>query len=242
MRKIIKLILLLVVIINLFIIGKYYKDLKTNSKIAKNNSQLKIVDEKKQIKTGTKKVNRFKDFIKKNKDFKCFIKIPNTDIDYPVVQSKDNKFYLQRDYLKNKNIAGSIFLDFRNNISNDLSKSGHNVIFYGHNMKNETMFGELDNFRKKDFFKKNKFIIVDDGLNKFKYKIFSIYLTKPSFNYLKTNFNSRKEYSLFLNTIKNKSLFNTNIKLNSKDTIITLSTCAYDFDDARLVIHAKLVK
>ena len=93
-------------------------------------------------------LSKYNKLIADNEDYRCWLKMDNTKIDYPVVQSNDNSYYLDRDFNKNHLAAGSIFMDFRNNFDSDKS-----VVIYGHNMRNGTMFGELDNFKKESFFK-----------------------------------------------------------------------------------------
>lgn len=173
-----------------------------------------------------------------NNDYRGWIDISNTNIHYPIVQAKDNDFYLYKDINKNYLESGSIFLDFRNNNFND-----SNTVIYGHSMRNKTMFGQLKMFKDKDFFNTNKFITITTPTGDIlKYKIFSAYITDANNFYNKTSFNSDEEFDNFLNKIKNKSLFNTDVKPNCIDKILTLSTCSYEFENARMVIHAKRFK
>ena len=74
-----------------------------------------------------------------------------------------------------------------------------------------------------------------------KYKVFSVYITDINDNYTKTSFEDKDEYKEFLERIKNKSIYKSDISVNENDKIITLSTCSYEFDDARLVVTGKLI-
>lgn len=170
-----------------------------------------------------------------NPDFKLWIKVDKTNIDYPVVQTTNNDYYLKYDFYNKPSDSGCIFMDHRDN------PKSQNIILYGHNMRNKTMFNNLLKFKDQDFFDKNNKIRVFKDNKEYIYEVFSVYTTDSKYDYLITNFNNPNEFKNYINNIKNKSLFKSNIKVNSNDKIITLSTCSYEFDDARTVVHAKLL-
>lgn len=170
-----------------------------------------------------------------NPDFKLWIKVDKTNIDYPVVQTTNNDHYLKYDFYNKPSDSGCIFMDYRNNVKSK------NIILYGHNMRNKTMFNNLLKFKDKDFFDENNKIRVFKDNKEYIYEVFSVYTTDSKYDYLITNFNNPNEFKNYINNKKNKSLFKSNIKVNSNDKIITLSTCSYEFDDARTVVHAKLL-
>jgi sortase B len=182
--------------------------------------------------------NKFVELTKKNEDIVGWLKIENTAIDYPVTQAEDNDFYLDKDVSKNANAAGSIFMDFRNNVV-DLDR---HIILYGHNMKDGSMFADLLHYESRWNFQNQSFIQFDTLFTDAKWEIFSVYTTDANVDYLQTEFQSDEEYRSFLETIKAKSLHSSNVILSQDDRILTLSTCSYAFNDARFVVHAKLVK
>ncbi|MDL0366052.1 sortase SrtB, partial [Clostridioides difficile] len=169
-------------------------------------------------------------------DFKFWLSVENTNINYPVVQSKDNSYYLDKDFYKKDSISGTLFMDYRNKSIDD-----KNIIIYGHNMKNKTMFNNLNKFKDADFFKKNNKIKITLNGKEFLYDVFSAYIVESDYDYLKTNFNNESDYQNYINDITSKSLYKSPIKVNSNDKIVTLSTCTYEFDDARMVIHGRLI-
>lgn len=182
-------------------------------------------------------VNSVVDLSDINSDYVAWIEIPNTNIDYPIVQSDNNSYYLNRDIYKNYLASGSIFMDYRNDNFSD-----KNTVIYGHYMRNNTMFGQLKKFKEKDFFNENNIIkIYKPSGEILEYKVFSAYTTSASDNYIQTYFNSDEDYKEFLNKIIDKSLFKSDESVNIDDNILTLSTCSYDFKDARMVVHAKLI-
>lgn len=174
----------------------------------------------------------------KYEDYRGWIKVDNTNIDYPIVQGKDNSFYLDKDINKNYVSSGSIFMNYLNHGFND-----ENTVLFGHHMRNKTMFAQLKKYKEKEFFYGNNNIEIEikDGKT-LKYKVFSVYVTDANDNYIKTNFDNKSEYKEFLDKIKNKSIYKSDINVDENDKIITLSTCSYEFNDARMVVHGKLLK
>ena len=174
----------------------------------------------------------------KYEDYRGWIKVDNTNIDYPIVQGKDNSFYLDKDINKNYVSSGSIFMNYLNNGFND-----ENTILFGHHMRNKTMFAQLEKYKEKEFFQNDNDIKIEVENDKvLTYKVFSVYVTDANDNYIKTNFDNKSEYKEFLDKIKNKSIYKSDINVDENDKIITLSTCSYEFNDARMVVHGKLLK
>ena len=174
----------------------------------------------------------------KYEDYRGWIKIDNTNINYPIVQGKDNSFYLDKDINKNYLSSGSIFMNYLNHGFND-----ENTVLFGHHMRNKTMFAQLKKYKEKEFFYGDNDIVIEVENDKvLKYKVFSAYVTDSKDNYIKTNFDDKAQYKEFLEDIKNKSQYKSDIDVNENDKIITLSTCSYEFNDARMVVHGKLLK
>ena len=173
-----------------------------------------------------------------NEDYRGWLNVENTNIDYPIVQGKDNSFYLDKDINKNYLSSGSIFMNYLNNGFND-----ENTILFGHHMRNKTMFAQLEKYKEKEFFQNDNDIKIEVENDKvLTYKVFSVYVTDANDNYIKTNFDNKSEYKEFLDKIKNKSIYKSDINVDENDKIITLSTCSYEFNDARMVVHGKLLK
>ena len=194
-----------------------------------------------------KKIKKEKDKVKYNIDFKAlkkensdtvgYIKVNNTNIDYIVVQGKDNSFYLTHNFNKNYNVAGWIFLDYRNNVYND----DKNMIIYGHNSKNGSMFGTLKNVLNRSWQenKNNHKIVFVTEKQEYEYEVFSTYNVEPEEYYITTNFKNDNEFSEFIKTIKSRSNYNYNTNVTNNDKILTLSSC---YGKQRVVLHAKLIK
>lgn len=174
-----------------------------------------------------------------NSDAVGYIEVPNTNISYPVVQAKNNDYYLTYNFKKEYNSAGWIFMDYRN----DLDGNDKNIIIYGHNRRDGSMFGSLKNILSPDWYnnESNKYVtfIIEQG--NLKYEVFSIYQIEREDYYIQTTFSDNEDYESFIRTITNRSIKNYNVNVSSEDSILTLSTCAND-NEYRVVLHAKLVK
>ena len=126
------------------------------------------------------------------------------------------------------------------NTENKFDNTDKNIVIYGHNMRDESMFGSLKNILNKEWYnnaENNNITFLTEKEN-YIYKVFSIYKIESEDYYIKTEFKNDEDYEKFLNTIKNRSIKNFDINLNINDKIITLSTCANN-NKYRIVLHAK---
>ncbi len=181
----------------------------------------------------------FSELLKINDETVGWLKIKNTNINYPVVKHSNNSYYLDHSYYKQKNGHGWIFMDYRNN-SEVLDK---NTIIYGHRNNYNVMFAQLKNVLDKSWYTKesNLTITFNTVKQNLKWKIFSIYTLKNTDDYLNVYFNNDIAYSNFLNKIKKRSIHDFDVEVSTDDNILTLSTC-YNNSEYRLVVHAKLIK
>jgi len=172
---------------------------------------------------------------KKNKDTLGYIIVNNTNINYPFVKTDNNDYYLDHSFNKKKNDAGWIFMDYRNNINDK------NIILYGHDRKDNTMFGTLKYTLKKDWQKDkaNHIITLFISNEKRLYQVFSTYTIKTENYYITTDF-KKNSFSKFIKTIKNRSNYNYDVEVNENDNILTLSSCYTEKE--KVVLHAKLLK
>ena len=176
--------------------------------------------------------------IKENPDTVGWIYI-NENINYPIVQSHDNNYYLDHSFTKEKSPAGWIYLDYRNDLNN-LSK---NTIIYGHNRQDNSMFGTLKNLLKEETYtdKNNYLIKISTPKYNTIWQIFSVYIWLNETYYLTTNFLSEESFSNYVQTIKKRSMIDFPTSINNQDKVLTLSTCKNN-NGERIVIHAKLIK
>ncbi len=183
---------------------------------------------------------KFKELYEKNKDFVGWIIVDGTDVDYPVMQADDNEYYMKRSFDKEYFGAGSIFLDYRCDITN-MFKSAHQII-YGHNMNNGSMFQTLTRYEDEQFFKDHSYITLNTIYGDYQFEIFSVHESPISYYYINTEFNSNDEWLEFIEELQSKSMFSTDIELTKDDVVLTLSTCTNRHDsNYRFVVHARLV-
>jgi len=173
-----------------------------------------------------------------NSDTIGFLSVAGTNINYPVVQTTNNSYYISHSFKKQSNKAGWVFMDYRNNISN-LSQ---NTVIYGHSRLDTTMFGTLKNILNTSWLNnKNNYIIQLSTITENTlWQVFSVYTLPVENYYITTNFNNNIEYENWLNTMLNRSEYNFNTTVNTNDKILTLSTCYGN--SKRVVMQAKLIK
>ena len=177
---------------------------------------------------------------KENDELVGWITMAGTQIDYPILKADNNVDYLKRDFYKETNIAGSIFMDYRNSVESP----GRNTIVYGHRMKDGSMFEQLTKYQDPEFLESHQTFEFDTLYDSYEAEIFAVYITKTEFDYIQTDFEDDAEYEQLLTQIQEESMFETDVEVTADDHILTLSTCDYQLDpnDGRLVIQAKLVK
>lgn len=223
--------------------GVFY-DYYRNDKVLNNLQEIYYQDrdvEESVHASGEKRIRSgFDDLKSMNEDVVGWISIGDTKIDYPIMQSDNNVDYLTRNYHGDRSLAGSIFMDFRN----DITMKENNLILYGHRVKDGSMFQQLTKFLDRDFFESHGTFTIDTLYDSYQAEIFAVYNTMIDFNYIQTDFNYKEEFEDLLEGINERSMYETDVAVNADDQIITLSTCEYTLDsnDSRLVVHAKLTK
>lgn len=250
MRKIINIILVAIIIVCLSIIGyKYYnynKDDKLNSEIqdlqpvineasdSDNNSSGEN-DGQDQSKYGDYVNSANEEQLKSiNSDYKMWIQIENTNINYPVVQSSDNDYYLKHNFRKESNISGTVFIESANDIDND-----KNIILYGHNMRNGTMFNNITNYKEESFFNEDNKINIIMNNTLYEYEVFSVYVKNVSEVNLAIGFANEDEFINYAYNESEESLYKKDVDFSAEDNLITLVTCSYEFTDARTIVVAR---
>lgn len=241
----IQVISIIIIIISLYYIYLWYIDNKKTENILNEiyenaNVSSDNISIDNDLKIEVENID-FNKLINKNPDTIGWIKVLGTDINYPVVQTNNNDFYLTHSFDKSYNKAGWIFADYinKNLKNNELDK---NTIIYGHNRQNNSMFGTLSNVFKEEWLsnKENHYINFSTLNNNMVLEVFSTYTIEKEEYYIQSNFSSDEEYISFLNTIKNRSTYKYDVNISKEDKILTLSTCT-NVGKGRTVLHAKLI-
>lgn len=190
----------------------------------------------------------FDELMKNNSDIKAWMKIEGTNINNPVYQTTDNDYYIDHDMNKQQSRYGALFIDKDAIISP--SGNNKNVVVYGHHMRDGTMFGTLKKYTDINFYKQHPIIDFTTLYIDADYKVFSVFITNTLpehdngnvFNYRLSEFNTDEEFLNFVAQVQARSIITTGVEVTAEDELLTLSTCTYEFDDARLVVMARKVR
>lgn len=172
-----------------------------------------------------------------NEEYVGWLTSEDARIDYPVVQGPDNDYYLTHNFYKQTDRVGAIFMDYRV----DPTLSSRHTIIYGHNMKDNSMFGTLDSILDGENNKQPIIITFTTPDYTYELEVFAAYQTKEE-DWLQVDFASDQDFSLFIADRVNKSSVPKVSTVRASDKIVTLATCTNRDIQERTVVHAKLIK
>lgn len=162
--------------------------------------------------------------------------IDGTNINYPLVQGTDNQYYLHHLFTGEYNASGCIFLDSRN----AGNFTDRHSILYGHHMGNGTMFNGLMDYKEQGFYDAHPTALLLTPAGDYKIEFFSGYVANVRADAWQVEFGSDEEFAQWLQAVKAESLFQSEVVPSSADKVLTLSTCSYEFENARFVLHGVL--
>ena len=183
-----------------------------------------------------------------NQDFVGYISADGINLNLPVVQTNNNDTYLKKNFYGSTTKYGCPFVDYLNNMSyNHLDM---NTVIYGHHMNNGTIFGALDKYKTVTGYKSAPVISFNTLYKDYQWKIIGVMITNGHskddngylFPYTFTNLSSTSKMSAYLSELAQRSLYDTGVDVLPTDKLLTLSTCSHEFEDARLVVVARLVR
>lgn len=199
------------------------------------------------------------ELLNENPDVAGWITVDDTKINNVVLQTDNNEYYLDKDFYGNRNIAGQIYIDYRC-IANDYDKNqSDNLIIYGHNQADQTMFGTLkkykikkDNTKNFDFYLNHPTFKFSNLYEEYTYKIVAMFVVEVEpyqtrdgvvFDYHNyVNFNKNRTFSDFKENILARTAVNTGVDFNEDDKFVTLSTCSNEFEPSRFVVIGRRVR
>lgn len=238
-RKIVRIISLIVLIASLCVLAVYIigdlRDAKVDGDINDlKNNEVKVPDV----------LNEYAGLYAENGDTIGWLKIDGTDIDYVVMQAPDEiDKYLHRDFYGKDSYRGCLFVDEYCDIFNS-----DNLIVYGHNMKDGSMFGTLDSYADEGFCAEHKKIRFDTIYEKHTYEVVAAIKTnipakdEKCFRYYEyTSSNDEETFLEYMDFIEKNRLYDTGVEIQPGDKLLTLSTCAYHTANGRFVVVAKQV-
>ena len=269
LRKVIFLGSVVVFTICLFLVVDYYWGNYKNQKLGEELQKQYSAAEKPTLppetqaagEQPTEKVWKMKDgakeLLERNSDLVGYIKIDDTVVDYPVVQRREdgsNDFYMNHDFDKEEAKAGTIFLDYRNYFDyvvdgKKIYENSQNLVIYGHEMKDGSMFGELKNYMSADYLAEHPIIQLSSNYETYKYKIFAVFIvdaedkSDTKFDcWNKLNFNGEEDFYEFVNNARKRSYVFNDVDVEYGDTLVSLQTCHSMFETARLYVMGRLVR
>lgn len=187
----------------------------------------------------------YKTLYNKNKKLIGWLKIDGTIIDYPVMQTSNNEYYLTHNFNQEKDNNGSIFMD-KDCVAYPRSQ---NLILYGHHMKSGNMFGDLEKYAKESYYEKHSIIQFDTIYEKSTYQVMYVFRTKVlkeneiAFKYYQfIDANSGEEFNSYMKEMAEMSLYDTGVTAEYGEELLTLSTCDHSQTDGRFVVVAKRIQ
>jgi len=172
-----------------------------------------------------------------NPDIVAWIICRDTIINYPVVQGNDNDYYLKHLFDGKRNNAGCLFVD----CNNELGFVDHNTVIYGHHMKDKSMFSVLTEYKTQAFYEKHPQMILLTPEGNYTIDLFAGYVTNVKADSWKLWFANNEEFEEWIRETRLKSTFISDVEVGNSDRFVTLSTCSYEFNNARYVVVGKLV-
>ena len=248
-NKLTKIIFIFLIIIFVCGIGYLTYYLYDSNKNKKDNEEILNnieIDENDITDSKTERMLQLEELQKENDEIIAWIEIEDTNINYPVVQAKDNDFYLTHNYKKEYSSSGSLFLDK----DFDMTNGSSNYLIYGHRNKQGLMFEDLMKYAKEDFYKEHTKIKLTTNKEDSLYEVLAVFYSKVYYKtdknvfryYYFVNAENEQEYNDFVKNAKKASIYDTGISAQYGEQLMTLSTCEYSQEDGRFVVVCKKVE
>ena len=195
---------------------------------------------------------KYANFYAINSDFIGYLEVPGTKLLLPIVQKKDEtdaeNSYLNKTFNKQSRKYGCPFVSNYNSIGNNYLD--YNTVIFGHYMKDKSIFGALDKYKSLEGYKTAPVIYFNTLYNDYTWKVIAAFVTndKPEddnnykFEYSRINLTDNSKKKAFLNELAKRSIYDTGVSVNENDKLLTLSTCTYEFENARFVVVARLLR
>lgn len=235
--------LLLILLLIIYLVYSYFSSKEITDKYTNllDNTYVEEVEDEVQ----TTRMLQVQELNKNNEDIIGWIEINDTVINYPLLHGDDNYYYLSRDYEKNEDANGSIFLDK----NYDFSIPSSNLLVYGHNKTNGTMFEDLLKYEDYEFYETHEAIRITTQTSDDFYEIIGVFKSRVYakdevnvfryYNFI--NADNEDEYNEYVENVLDSSLYDTNKTAEYGDQLLTLSTCEYSQENGRFVVVAKKI-
>lgn len=208
---------------------------------AKNDKSVSEEDNK-----ANERISEVKELNSQYPDLKAWIEIEDTAINYPIMQGKDNDYYVKHDYKKEYSKWGALFLDK----DFDWDKPSSNLLIYGHNFSDGLMFADLLKYRNEEFYNNHKTIRFTTTEEDSEYEILSVFNSRVYYKsetnvfryYFFVDAENEEEYDDYVKNAKKASIYDTGVDAKYGDQLLTLSTCDYSQEDGRFVVVARKIE
>lgn len=242
-RKKLAYIIISLSVIAIIVMLYYIKYQNTNKQTGERILAEIKIDESKVTNEKTERMLKVEKLQKNNSDVIGWLEIEGTKVNYPVVQGKNNDYYLTHDYNKKEASGGSLFLDK----SFDFTKPSSNLLIYGHRHETGIMFEDLIKYQEKSFYNEHPNIKFTTNNEESEYEIISVFLSRVYYKSEKNVFRyyffvdaqNEEEYDEYVKECKLASLYDTGKTAQYGDQLMTLSTCSYHTEDGRLAVVAR---
>ena len=243
MRKIISILLIIVFIAGIsymiYDMLKNKKDVQDYQNILENIT----VDETQVTEVKSERILQLEELQKTNSEIIGWLEIEGTNVNYPVLQSANNDFYLNHNYKKESSWAGSLFLDK----DFDMVNGSSNYLIYGHRNRQGLMFETLLRYASEDFYKQHKKIKFTTIKEEATYEILAVFYSRVYYKseqnvfryYYFIDAKNEQEYNDFVKNAKTASIYDTGVTAKYEEQLLTLSTCEYSQNNGRFVVVAK---
>ena len=186
--------------------------------------------------------------MEQNPDTVGYITIDGTQVDNPVVQTVDNDYYLSIGFDGQEFRAGTVFMDYRDQFGADPEQWSENIVLYGHNMADNTMFGSLRRYRQEpSYYKEKPFITFSSNYGDYTYVMFGLIITggdaDSDFRYWDMEeLDDKATFDSYVKSVESKNMIDNPLDVQFGDSILTLSTCYSDEDNSRFVVIARRLR
>jgi len=249
-KNILRIIFIILFIISIIYIISYFWNSKKEQKETDNllnTVDVNGIDESGLQNEKEERIAKVKELKNTYSETVGWIEIEGTNVNYPVMHRVgDNDFYMDHDYKGEKSTRGSIFLDK----DYDWSIPSSNLLLYGHNNKDGSMFADLLKYKEENFYKEHPTIRFTTPEEDAKYEIISVFLSRIYYKseknvyrwYYFLNAENEKEYNEYINNTKQMALYDTGKTAEYGQQLLTLVTCEYSYDDGRLAVVARKIE
>ena len=242
-KRIIDVIIAVLLCVMAFSGYKLYSDIKESRESQQQFQQLEDILSDQLNKTTTlTAAEKYAPVYRENDHFIGWLAIDGTQLNYPVLQTKNNpEYYLRRDFTRKYNYHGVPFMDYKCTVN-----ESDNLIIYSHNMKDGSMFSAVEDYMKQDFFENHRYVKFDSMESYGLYEVVCIFktdITTSDFAYYDAvDFNTEEEFDSFINTAKDMAPYESGVNAAFGDKLLTLSTCEYTMENGRCVLIAKKIR